>query len=111
MDASPCEKSDAPFIFLAYPIMRHLFRSIGLFFVRLFGTRVTDYQTGRDLGKVLVIGWCGKVHVIGLENAKGSFSPAEAPDVLETGNRFHDTPSARLPKRTDNTFRQSRGLN
>ena len=69
MDASPCEKSDAPFIFLAYPIMRHLFRSIGLFFVRLFGTRVTDYQTGRDLGKVLVIGWCGKVHVIGLENA------------------------------------------
>jgi hypothetical protein len=49
--------------------MRGFFRSIGLFFARLFGTRLVDYQTGRDLGKALIIGWRGKIHVIGLETA------------------------------------------
>ena len=49
--------------------MRKFFRSIGLFFARLFGTRITDYRTGRDLGKALIIGWGGKVHLIGLETA------------------------------------------
>ena len=47
--------------------MRKLFRSIGLFVARLFGTRLVDYQTGRDLGKAFIIGWRGKIHVIGLE--------------------------------------------
>jgi hypothetical protein len=49
--------------------MRKFFRSIGLFFARLFGTRIIDYQTGRDLGKALILGWGGKVRVIGLETA------------------------------------------
>jgi hypothetical protein len=49
--------------------MRKFFRSVGLFFVRLLGARMTDYQTGRDLGKALIIPWRGKVHVIGLETA------------------------------------------
>jgi len=49
--------------------MRPLFRAIGLFIVRVFGTRLVDFQTGRDLGKALIIGWRGKIHVIGLKQA------------------------------------------
>ncbi len=49
--------------------MRKFFRPVGLFFARLFGTRITDYQTGHDLGKALIIGWGGKIHLIGLEIA------------------------------------------
>ena len=49
--------------------MRQSFRAIGLFFARIIGTRLVDFQTGRDLGKALVIPWRGKVHVIGLEQA------------------------------------------
>ena len=49
--------------------MRHFFRAIGLFCARLVGTRLVDFQTGRDLGKALIIPWRGKVHVIGLERA------------------------------------------
>jgi hypothetical protein len=49
--------------------MRQSLRAIGLFFARLVGTRLVDFQTGRDLGKALIIAWRGKVHVIGLEQA------------------------------------------
>jgi hypothetical protein len=49
--------------------MRQLFRAIGLFFVSVFGTRLVDFQTGRDLGKALIVGWRGKIHVIGLKQA------------------------------------------
>ncbi|HZR79337.1 MAG TPA: hypothetical protein VFA58_09010, partial [Chthoniobacterales bacterium] len=49
--------------------MRRLLRSLGFFLARLFGTRLIDYQTGKDLGKALIIGWRGKIHVVGLETA------------------------------------------
>ena len=49
--------------------MRQLVRAIGLFFVRVFGTRLVDFQTGRDLGKAFIVGWRGKVHVVGLKQA------------------------------------------
>jgi hypothetical protein len=47
--------------------MRKLIRAAGLTFARIFGTRITDFQTGRPLGKALIIPWRGKIHVIGLE--------------------------------------------
>ena len=49
--------------------MRNFLRATGLFFARIIGTRLIDFQTGRDLGKALVIPWRGKIHVIGLEQA------------------------------------------
>ncbi len=49
--------------------MRNFLRAIGLFFVRIIGTRLVDFQTGRNLGKALIIPWRGKVHVIGLKQA------------------------------------------
>ena len=47
--------------------MRKLIRAAGLCIARVFGARVTDFQTGRLLGKALIIPWRGKIHVIGLE--------------------------------------------
>ena len=47
--------------------MRGLIRSVGLFLARLFGTRLTDFQTGRSLGKALIIPWRRHIHVIGLQ--------------------------------------------
>jgi hypothetical protein len=49
--------------------MRQSVRAIGLFFARLIGTRLVDFQTGRDLGKALIVPWRGKIHVIGLNEA------------------------------------------
>ena len=49
--------------------MRNILRAIGLSFARFIGTRLIDFQTGRDLGKALIIPWRGKIHVIGLEQA------------------------------------------
>ena len=47
--------------------MRKLIRAAGLSIARVFGTRVTDFQTGHPLGRALIIPWRGKIHVIGLE--------------------------------------------
>jgi hypothetical protein len=49
--------------------MRKFIRSLGLVIVRTFGARVIDFESGRSLGKVLIIPWGGKIHVIGLEAA------------------------------------------
>jgi hypothetical protein len=56
--------------------MRKFIRSIGLSLARIFGTRVTDVQTGRLLDKALIIPWRGKIHVIGLQkNVRPMFQP------------------------------------
>jgi hypothetical protein len=47
--------------------MRQFLRSIGLFVARALGTKIVDIESGRTLGKALVISWGRKVHVIGLE--------------------------------------------
>jgi hypothetical protein len=58
--------------------MKNLLRGIGLFLARLVGTRLVDFQTGRDLGKALIIPWRGKVHVIGPKQAvRAVFLPQE----------------------------------
>jgi hypothetical protein len=49
--------------------MRKLARTFALAAARLFGTRVIDLETGRDLGRIVAFAWRGKVHVIGLDTA------------------------------------------
>jgi hypothetical protein len=56
--------------------MRKFIRLIGLFLARVFGSRVTDFQTGRPLDKALIFPWRGKIHVIGLKkNVRVMFQP------------------------------------
>jgi hypothetical protein len=47
--------------------MRKLIRSLVLFIAHTFGTKVVDYESGRVLGRALLLPWRGKVHVIGLD--------------------------------------------
>jgi hypothetical protein len=49
--------------------MRMLIRTIGLWLVHTFGTRLIDVETGRDLGRAFVFGWRGKIQVVGLKLA------------------------------------------
>ena len=49
--------------------MKQLTRNIGLAVARALGSRIVDYQTGKPLGKALMIPWRGKVLVIGLDAA------------------------------------------
>lgn len=46
---------------------RKFMRSIGMTLVRRFGARLRDAETGEVLGRVLIVPWRGKIHVIGLE--------------------------------------------
>ena len=46
-----------------------LTRTIGLAVARALGSRIVDHNTGRPLGKALIIPWRGKVLVIGLDAA------------------------------------------
>ena len=56
--------------------MRKVIRSIGLFLARIFGSRITDFQTGQPLDKALIIPWRGKIRVIGLKkNVRPMFQP------------------------------------
>lgn len=58
--------------------MRKLVRSVILFVARTFGTHITDNETKESLGRVLIIPWRGKVHVIGLQRAvRIEFRPQE----------------------------------
>lgn len=46
-----------------------LIRNLGLRLARLLGSRIVDCQTGKPLGRALLLCWRGKIHVIGLEKA------------------------------------------
>jgi hypothetical protein len=46
--------------------LRRFIRGAGLAIAHAIGTRLVDFQTGRPLGRALVIPWRGKIHIIGL---------------------------------------------
>lgn len=46
--------------------VRQIIRAAGLVVARAIGTRLVDYKTGHSLGRVLIIPWRGKIHLIGL---------------------------------------------
>ena len=50
-------------------MMRKTMRAFGLWLAHTFGTRITDFETGRPLGRAFIIAWRGKLHVIGLKLA------------------------------------------
>jgi hypothetical protein len=49
--------------------MRKLIRAIGLAIAHTIGASIVDYQSGKKLGRALVIPWRGRIHFIGLESA------------------------------------------
>ena len=49
--------------------MRKLIRSIGLAIAHKFGARITDYRTGKVVGRAIMFPWRGRIHIIGLEGS------------------------------------------
>lgn len=47
--------------------IKKLIRAIGLTVARVIGTSLVDYESGRIIGRALLIPWRGKIHLIGLE--------------------------------------------
>ena len=84
--------------------MRKLIRAAGLSIARVFGTRVTDFQTGRPLGKALIIPWRGKIHVIGLEkDVRAIFQPQKRLTYWKQEIVFTTHPSVNFPKEKSTT--------
>jgi hypothetical protein len=79
--------------------MRKLIRAAGLSIARVFGTRVTDFQTGHPLGRALIIPWRGKIHVIGLEkDIRVIFQPQKRLTYWKQEIVFTTHPSVDFPK-------------
>lgn len=49
--------------------MKQLVRDVGVSLVRRFGMKIRDHQTGRLLGRALVLPWRGRIHIIGFDAA------------------------------------------
>ena len=45
---------------------RQALRSTGLWIAQHFGCRLINHKTGESLGRVVVLPWRGKLHIIGL---------------------------------------------
>ena len=75
--------------------MRKLIRSVGLAIAHKFGARITDYRTGKVVGRAIIFPWRGRIHIIGLE---GSVVPTFIPQQRltywkqELGFTVHDQP-------------------
>jgi hypothetical protein len=48
-------------------IMKSCFRHLGMFFVRLLGSKIHDAHDGEYLGKALICTWKGRVYLMGYE--------------------------------------------
>jgi len=81
--------------------IRKLIRSVGLSCARLVGTRVIDFNSGRVLGKALIVPWRGKIHVIGLEAAvRPQFQPQKRLTYWKQEIVFSEHPSPNFPRET-----------
>ena len=49
--------------------MRKFIRAVGLAIARKIGARITDYRTGKVIGRAIIIPWRGKIHIVGLQAA------------------------------------------
>lgn len=50
-------------------VMRKFIRGVGLKIAQAIGTPIKDFQSGRKIGRALIIPWRGKIHVVGLKAA------------------------------------------
>jgi hypothetical protein len=60
-----------------HPLKKYL-RAIIMKAARWLGSEIVDHQTGKVLGRALLLPWRGKIHVIGLRNTvKIIFAPQQ----------------------------------
>jgi hypothetical protein len=92
-------------------------RAVGLWLVQKLGIRLIDTQTGECLGRVLIVPWRGKIHVIGLARSvrvswlpqnrvtywkqEIGFAAYPAPDFPNERNKARNTPVKRETSRQE----------
>ena len=86
-------------------LMRKLIRSAILMIAHTFGARIISFESGRNLGKALIIPWHGKIHIIGLQAAvRPMFQPQKRltywkQEIVFTEHSSPDFPNIRMIER------------
>ncbi len=82
---------------------RRLARAVGMRLVHLFGARLRDAETGEVLGRVLIVPWRGRVHVIGLEEltVRPVFIPQERLTYWKQDLGFTRQPPPDFPREAE----------
>ena len=97
MDLAPCEGTKST---------KMLIRSLGLSIARSVGTKIKDFESGKSLGRALIIPWRGKIHVIGLKAAvRPMFQPQKRltywkQEIVLTEHPPPDFPNIRKSERS-----------
>lgn len=84
--------------------LKQMFRSLALRILTQMGTELVDQRTGTSLGKALVLGWRGKIVIIGL-SAEEPVIPTFLPQQRltywkqELGLSSYPLPDAHLEER------------
>ncbi|MEP7014877.1 MAG: hypothetical protein ABI925_05510 [Verrucomicrobiota bacterium] len=79
--------------------MRKLIRSLVLRIAQTIGTQIRDFESGRSLGRALIIPWRGKLHVIGLKVAvRPMFQPQKRLTYWKQEIVFAEYPSPDFPR-------------
>ncbi len=78
--------------------MKMLIRSLGLSIARSVGTKINDFESGKSLGRALIIPWRGKIHVIGLKVAvRPMFQPQKRLTYWKQEIAFAEHPPPDFP--------------
>jgi hypothetical protein len=109
MDSASGEKSPLAHRSLRRMIerLRRLIRGAGLAIAHAIGTRLVDFQTGRPLGRALVIAWRGKIHIIGLSKpVRPAFLPQKRITYWKQDLGFTLHPPPDFPRETGEPARR-----
>ena len=83
-------------------MIRRFIRDVGVKIAQTIGTRITDYRSGQALGRVLIIPWRGKIHVIGLHAAvRPMFQPQKRLTYWKQEIVFTEHPKPDFPAMRD----------
>jgi hypothetical protein len=82
---------------------RKFMRSVGMRLVRRFGARLCDAETGEVLGRVLIVPWRGRIHVIGLEEVtvRPAFLPQQRLTYWKQDLGFTRLPPPDFPREAE----------
>jgi hypothetical protein len=79
--------------------MRKFIRAVVLRIAQTIGTPIRDFQSGRRIGRALIIPWRGRIHVVGLKGAvRPMFQPQKRLTYWKQEIVFTEHPSPDFPR-------------
>ena len=94
-------------------MIRKFILALGLKIAHTAGTPIKDFRTGRSLGRVLLLPWRGRIHVIGLDVAvhhvavRPMFQPQKRLTYWKQEIVFTEHPPPDFPRERDEKPRQA----